>query len=90
MNRAGQDEFALRSQERAAKAQASGRLADEIVAGAPMAVAQTKTTLRTSPANLDAALAAEAAAQALCYGTDDMGEAVAAFRARRKPVFTGS
>lgn len=69
-------------------------LADEfassIASSAPIAVAQTKETL-TRPLldALDAQLAREAECQAVDFASSDLGEAVAAFRAGRAPVFSG-
>jgi enoyl-CoA hydratase/carnithine racemase len=39
---------------------------------------------------LDAAIDAEAVAQALCMKTEDFGRAYRAFAAREKPVFQGN
>jgi enoyl-CoA hydratase/carnithine racemase len=65
-------------------------LAAEIAAAAPIATAQTAVTLRGSlERTLDEALAREAHAQAIDYGTADVAEGVAAIRARRLPRFTG-
>jgi enoyl-CoA hydratase/carnithine racemase len=61
-----------------------------IVAAAPVAVAQAKETL-VAPllSALDPALEREAACQAVGFATEDLREAVAAFRAGRPPVFRG-
>ncbi|MFA9445855.1 enoyl-CoA hydratase/isomerase family protein [Egicoccus sp. AB-alg6-2] len=65
-------------------------LAEEIAAAAPVTVRQLKETLATTAdADLDTALAREAACQAVSYGTDDLLEGLAAGRDRRTPVFTG-
>jgi enoyl-CoA hydratase/carnithine racemase len=63
-------------------------LGDTIAANAPIAVAQLKDSLRQDR-TLEQALDREAACQALDYATEDMKEAVAAFRNKRKPTFTG-
>ncbi|MBI3205280.1 MAG: enoyl-CoA hydratase/isomerase family protein [Myxococcales bacterium] len=62
-----------------------------VVSAAPIAVAQAKETL-VAPllAALDAGLEREAACQALDFSTDDLKEAVAAFRQSRSPVFRGA
>lgn len=63
----------------------------ELLAAAPLALAQTKASLLTPLfAELDAALAREANAQAIDFTTSDLREAVAAFRAGRAPTFTGA
>jgi enoyl-CoA hydratase/carnithine racemase len=65
-------------------------LAAEIAAGAPIATAQTALTLRGSlERTLDEALAREAHAQSIDYGTADVAEGVAAIRERRPPRFRG-
>nr|WP_312860493.1 enoyl-CoA hydratase-related protein [Mesorhizobium sediminum] len=61
-----------------------------LAAGAPMAQARIKELMRTSLENAYAEqLDAEAQAFGDCAVTDDFGEAVDAFFARRKPVFKG-
>ena len=64
-------------------------LADDLASAAPVAVRLTKEALRRDLAGLDAALAQEAAAQALAYGTYDLKEGVAAAMERRPPRFEG-
>jgi enoyl-CoA hydratase len=64
-------------------------LAREIAASSPVVVRQLKRTLAASPADLDEALEAEAAAQAVNYGTEDLVEGLAAARDRRSPAFPG-
>lgn len=65
-------------------------VASEIATGAPVAVAQLTETLRHGGyRTLDEALDREASCQAVDYATADMAEAIAAFRAKRKPRFVG-
>ncbi|GGI08282.1 enoyl-CoA hydratase/isomerase family protein [Egicoccus halophilus] len=65
-------------------------LAGEIAAASPVTVRQLKRTLATTAdADLDTALAREAACQAVSYGTDDLREGLAAGRERRTPDFPG-
>ncbi len=65
-------------------------LAGEIAASSPVVVRQLKRTLRASPQlDLATALSAEAAAQAVSYGTDDLAEGLAAARERRPARFPG-
>ncbi|WP_052668139.1 enoyl-CoA hydratase/isomerase family protein [Nitriliruptor alkaliphilus] len=64
-------------------------LATEIAGASPVVVRQLKTTLATLPADLDAALDREAAAQAVNYGSQDLVEGLAAGRERRAPDFPG-
>jgi enoyl-CoA hydratase/carnithine racemase len=67
------------------------RTVAEITSSAPVAVAQAKATLLAPLIReLDDTLHREANAQAIDFGTADLGEAVAAFRAGRKPEFSGS
>lgn len=66
----------------------AAELAREIAAAAPIAVAQTKQSL-LQERSLEEALAAEAFAQAIDYGTEDMKEGVRAFRERTPPRFSG-
>ncbi len=62
------------------------RLAD----GPPIALAQTKQLLdRSSERSLPEALAAEAAAQVVNFGTEDTREAIAAFLQKRTPQYRG-
>lgn len=64
-------------------------LADDLASAAPFSVRLTKEALRRDLAGLDLALAQEAAAQALAYGTRDLEEGVAAAMERRPPRFEG-
>jgi enoyl-CoA hydratase len=65
-------------------------LAEQVAEGAPVAVAQTKATLTGSfDRTLDEALAEEARAQAVDFGTQDLREALRAFAERRVPRFVG-
>lgn len=65
-------------------------VAGEIASGAPVAVAQLVETLRHGGyRTLDEALDREASCQAVDYATEDMAEAIAAFRDKRKPAFVG-
>jgi hypothetical protein len=59
-----------------------------IAAAAPVAVRQTKATLRRA-GSLEDAPDGEALCQAIDDATDAMAEAVAAFRDKRKPVSRG-
>ncbi|HZO15309.1 MAG TPA: enoyl-CoA hydratase-related protein [Polyangiaceae bacterium] len=68
--------------------QTARALADDIASAAPVAVQQTKATLRR-PRSLEDALDREAAMQAIDYATDDLREAILAFRERRPPRFEG-
>lgn len=66
-------------------------LAQEIAAGAPLAVASTRATLRAGLAELAArAMEHELAEQAALAGTADAAEGVSAMLERRSPRFTGS
>ena len=65
-------------------------LAAEIAERAPGAVALTKAALARMPMTLDAALAAEADAQALLFSTADFAEGRAAFLEKRPARFEGS
>ena len=65
-------------------------LAEEIAASSPVVVRQLKRTLRAEAPDLPSALAAEAACQAVNYGSDDFQEGMAAARERRTPDFPGS
>ncbi len=63
---------------------------EQITSAAPIAVAQAKATLNAPLLReLDDALAREANAQAIDFTTDDLREAVSAFRAGRAPSFAG-
>lgn len=69
---------------------ASLELAAEIAAASPVVVRQLKTTLaQVEHRDLAASLGAEAAAQAVSYGTEDLVEGLEAARQRRDPVFPG-
>lgn len=66
-------------------------LAGRIASAAPSTVRQLKRTLaEVEHISLDDALALEAAAQAVSYGSDDLVEGLAAARERRTPRFEGS
>ncbi len=66
-------------------------LAQEIAAGPGFAHGITKKMLTMEWAmGLDAAIDAEAIAQALCMKTEDFGRAYRAFATRQKPVFQGN
>ncbi|HEY6562665.1 MAG TPA: enoyl-CoA hydratase/isomerase family protein [Polyangiaceae bacterium] len=62
----------------------------QILKAAPIPVMQAKATLMASLwSRVDEALNHEANAQAIDFGTEDLREAVAAFRVGRAPVFSG-
>lgn len=63
-------------------------LAREIATSSPTVVRQLRRTL-AGTRSLEEQLDVEARAQALNYGTDDLGEGLAAVRARRLPRFGG-
>jgi 2-(1,2-epoxy-1,2-dihydrophenyl)acetyl-CoA isomerase len=64
--------------------------ARQLAAGPPIALAQSKALLdRSSTSTLPEALAAEAAAQAVNFGTTDTMEAIVAFLHKREPRYTG-
>jgi enoyl-CoA hydratase/carnithine racemase len=64
--------------------------AAQLAGGAPIAQALTKRLLvRSLDVQLDAALRDELVYIKQCFGTRDVGEAIAAFRAKRRPTFTG-
>jgi enoyl-CoA hydratase/carnithine racemase len=66
-------------------------LAAEIAAGPGFAHAMTKRCLHQEwSMDIDAAIEAEAQAQAICMQTRDFARAYDAFAARRKPVFEGN
>jgi enoyl-CoA hydratase len=65
--------------------------AGAIASAAPIAVQQTKQTLaRPLLEALETQVAREAECQAVDFASQDLAEAVAAFRARREPEFSGS
>lgn len=67
-----------------------GAWAARLAAGPPIALAQTKALLdRSGTSSLADALAAEAAAQTVNFGTKDTREAIAAFLQKREPRYTG-
>ncbi|MCA9599722.1 MAG: enoyl-CoA hydratase/isomerase family protein [Myxococcales bacterium] len=69
---------------------AAAECAEQIATAAPIAVAQAKATLSAGLlSELSAALHREAANQAIDFGTEDLKEAIAAFRAGRPPSFAG-
>lgn len=66
------------------------RHVEQITSAAPIAVAQAKATLVAPLLRaLDDALAREASAQAIDFTTDDLREAVNAFKDGRAPAFSG-
>jgi enoyl-CoA hydratase/carnithine racemase len=66
------------------------KLARELAAGPTFAHAMTKRMLETEWAmSVEAAIEAEAVAQALCMTTGDFARAYRAFAAKQKPVFEG-
>lgn len=66
------------------------RHVEQITSAAPIAVAQAKATLNAALLReLDDALSREANAQAIDFTTDDLREAVSAFRDGRAPAFAG-
>jgi enoyl-CoA hydratase/carnithine racemase len=65
-------------------------LASDIARGPTLAHAMTKTMLhREWSLAIDAALEAEAQAQAMCMQTQDFQRAYRAFAAKQRPVFKG-
>ncbi|MDP9349620.1 MAG: enoyl-CoA hydratase-related protein [Gemmatimonadota bacterium] len=66
------------------------KLAEEMAAKPPLALALAKRTLAESAGGeLDAALAAEHDAQLRCFRSADAQEGIAAFHEKRRPVFRG-
>jgi 2-(1,2-epoxy-1,2-dihydrophenyl)acetyl-CoA isomerase len=64
--------------------------AAQLAMGAPIAQALTKRMLvRSLDTELDAALREELVNIKQCFTTRDVGEAIAAFREKRRPHFTG-
>jgi enoyl-CoA hydratase/carnithine racemase len=67
------------------------KLAAELAAGPTFANAMTKRMLEMEWAmSVEAAIEAEAVAQALCMETEDFARAYRAFAAKQKPVFEGN
>jgi len=67
------------------------QMAQQILSGAPVALQQAKVTLMAPLFSaIDEALDREANAQVIDFATADLREAVAAFRAGRKPKFAGA
>jgi enoyl-CoA hydratase/carnithine racemase len=72
-------------------AAAAAELAAALAAGPTFAHAMTKRALHQEWAlGVDAAIEAEAQAQALCMQTEDFARAYRAFAAKQKPVFEGN
>lgn len=69
---------------------AAMQLAKTLAAQAPLAVKALKAELGVDRAALQRCLEAEAAHQAVSYGSADMAEGLAAAAARRAPVFRGA
>ncbi len=66
------------------------RLAGQLAAGAPLALAAGKRLLHQDPGlDLDAAIACERESVTALFGTADRAEGLAAFRERRPGNFTG-
>ena len=64
--------------------------ASQLASGAPVAHALTKRLLaRSLDTPLDAALRDELVYIKQCFATTDVGEAIAAFREKRRPTFKG-
>jgi enoyl-CoA hydratase/carnithine racemase len=69
----------------------AGKLAAELASGPTFANAMTKRMLDMEWAmSIEAAIEAEAVAQALCMKTEDFARAYRAFAAKQKPVFEGN
>jgi enoyl-CoA hydratase/carnithine racemase len=65
-------------------------LAHEMMANAPMAVTQAKRAVNASLSmGIDVGLEYEAEAYQTCLSSADRTEGLAAFREKRKPVYTG-
>lgn len=70
---------------------AVSRFASTLAAGAPVAQALTKRLLsRTFDQSLEATLRDELSLIKYCFATQDVGEAIRAFREKRPPEFRGS
>jgi 2-(1,2-epoxy-1,2-dihydrophenyl)acetyl-CoA isomerase len=70
--------------------QKTAEIAERLAASASVAVTEIKKLLRESAGyTLKEQLEAEARSLGICAATDDFAEAIAAFLAKRKPVFTG-
>jgi enoyl-CoA hydratase/carnithine racemase len=70
---------------------AAQSLAAELASGPSFAHAMTKRCIHQEwSMDIDAAIEAEAQAQAICMQTRDFGRAYEAFAARRRPVFEGN
>ncbi len=66
-------------------------VSEEIATAAPLAVQQTKASLLAPLLrDIEEALGREAACQAITFTTNDLREAVRAFRAGEKPTFEGN
>ncbi|MBB4210510.1 enoyl-CoA hydratase/carnithine racemase [Rhodothalassium salexigens DSM 2132] len=82
--------FHNRLVDRAELAQTAQRFAADLAAGPSFAHGMTKTQLHTEWAmGLDAAIEAEAQAQAICMQTRDFARAYEAFVAKARPAFGG-
>jgi enoyl-CoA hydratase/carnithine racemase len=69
----------------------AGKMASQIAAGPNFANAMTKNQLNMEWAmGIDAAIEAEAQAQAICMQTKDFERAYDAFVGKQKPVFEGN
>jgi len=66
-------------------------VATGLASGPPVSLGLTKSLLRrTYESGLEAFLESEAVAQAIAFSTEDFGEGVDAFLAKRKATFTGN